>query len=76
MAPELLESAVYGYGCPGYTREEAEQEFGSSDYRVTSLWNSDNRDNILRNIDIDYDTSYCEILYQNGGSGENFFMFL
>lgn len=61
---------------PGYTREEAEQEFGSSDYRVTSLWNSDNRDNILRNIDIDYDTSYCEILYQNGGLGENFFMFL
>lgn len=25
--PELLESAVYTYGCPGYTREEAEKEF-------------------------------------------------
>ena len=31
--PELLESAVYTYGCPGYTREEAEREFGSSDYK-------------------------------------------
>lgn len=28
--PELLESAVYTYGCPGYTREEAEKEFGSN----------------------------------------------
>lgn len=31
--PELLESAVYTYGCPGYTREEAEKEFGSADYK-------------------------------------------
>ena len=35
--PELLESAVYGYDCSGYTREEAEKEFGSSDYKVTSI---------------------------------------
>jgi len=52
--PELLESAVYGYGCPGYSKEEAEKQFGSSDYRVTSLWNNSNRDNILRKIAINY----------------------
>lgn len=52
--PELLESAVYGYGCPGYSREEAEEQFGSSDYQVTSLWNHPNRENILRHIDINY----------------------
>lgn len=54
--PELLESAVYGYGCFGYTRAEAEKEFGSSDYQVTSLWNNPNRESILKSIDIDYDT--------------------
>ena len=34
---ELLASAVYGYGCPGYTREEAARVFGRADYKVTSL---------------------------------------
>lgn len=53
--PEMLESAVYGYGCPGLTKEEAEKQFGSSDYRVTSLWNNPDRDRILCNIVIDYD---------------------
>ncbi len=50
--PELLESAVYGYGCPGYTREEAEKEFGSADYKVTSISDHPNRDKIIDSIDI------------------------
>lgn len=50
--PELLESAVYGYGCPGYTREEAEKEFGSSDYKVTSILQNPDRDKIIDSIDI------------------------
>ncbi len=50
--PELLESAVYGYGCPGYTREEAKKEFGSADYKVTSIFDNPNRDKILESIDI------------------------
>lgn len=58
--PELLESAVYGYGCPGYTREEAEREFGSSDYRITSLLENPERDEILMHIDIDYETVAAE----------------
>lgn len=53
--PELLESAVYGYGCPGYTREEAEKEFGSSDYKVTSVLDNPNRDEIIESIDISSD---------------------
>ncbi len=52
--PELLESAVYGYGCPGYTREEAEREFGSSDYKITSLLENPEKDEILMQIDIEY----------------------
>lgn len=53
--PELLESAVYGYGCPGYTREEAEKEFGSADYKVTSVLDNPNRDEIIESIDISSD---------------------
>lgn len=53
--PELLESAVYGYGCPGYTREEAEKEFGSSDYKVTSILENPNREKIIDSIDISSD---------------------
>lgn len=53
--PELLESAVYTYGCPGYTREEAEKEFGSSDYKVTSILQNPNRDQIIESIDISSD---------------------
>ncbi len=53
--PELLESAVYGYGCPGYTREEAEKEFGSADYKVTSILDNPNRDKIIESIDISSD---------------------
>lgn len=30
--PELLESAVYTYDCAGYTREEAEEKFGSTSH--------------------------------------------
>lgn len=58
--PEMLESAVYGYGCPGYTREEAAKVFGSSDYQITSLWNNPKRESILRNIIIDYYTVTAE----------------
>lgn len=53
--PELLESAVYTYGCPGYTREEAEKEFGSADYKVTSIWENPDRDKIIESIDISSD---------------------
>ena len=45
--PELLESAVYGYGCSDYTREEAEKEFGSSDYKVTSILENPDREKLL-----------------------------
>ena len=50
--PALLASAVYGYGCPGYTREEAAQVFGRADYKVTSLRGSPCRERILRSVDI------------------------
>lgn len=53
--PELLESAVYTYGCPGYTREEAEREFGSSDYKVTSILENPDKDKIIESIDISSD---------------------
>ena len=53
--PELLESAVYTYGCPGYTREEAEKEFGSADYKITSILENPNRDIIVDSIDISSD---------------------
>ena len=49
---ELLASAVYGYGCPGYTREEAARVFGRADYKVTSLRGSPCRERILRSVDI------------------------
>ena len=53
--PELLESAVYTYGCPGYTREEAEKEFGSSDYKVTSILKNPDKEEIIDSIDISSD---------------------
>ncbi|MDE6363850.1 MAG: hypothetical protein K2L86_06230 [Lachnospiraceae bacterium] len=53
--PELLESAVYTYGCPGYTREEAEKEFGSADYKVTSVLRNPDREEIITGIDISSD---------------------
>lgn len=53
--PELLESAVYAYGCPGYTREEAKKEFGSSDYKVTSILENPDKDKIIDSIDISSD---------------------
>ena len=56
--PELLESDVYGYGCPGYTREEAEKEFGSADYKVTSIWENPDREKIINSIDISSDFAW------------------
>ena len=56
--PELLESAVYGYGCAGYTREEAAREFGRADYKVTSLKNSPAREEIHKAIDISSDCGW------------------
>lgn len=53
--PELLESAVYTYGCPGYTREDAEREFGSSDYKVTSILENPDKDKIIESINISSD---------------------
>ncbi len=53
--PELLESAVYTYGCPGYTREEAQKEFGRADYKVTSILDNPDRDTIIDSIDISSD---------------------
>lgn len=53
--PELLESAVYGYGCPGYTREEARKEFGFADYKITSIYDDPNRDKIIESINISSD---------------------
>lgn len=57
--PELLESAVYGYGCPGYTREEAEKEFGSADYKVTSIFDNPDCDKIIESIDISSDYKWA-----------------
>jgi len=54
--PELLESAVFTYGCPGYTRAEAEKVFGSSDYKITSLYQNPDKNKILESIDIKYYT--------------------
>lgn len=54
--PWLLESAIYTYGCPGYTREEAEREFGSADYKATSLLASPYKDEVLEAIKIEYFT--------------------
>ncbi len=53
--PEMLESAVFTYGCPGYTREEAEKEFGSADYKITSVLDNPDRDRIVAGIDISSD---------------------
>ncbi len=53
--PELLESCVYGYGCGGGTREETVKDFGTADYKVTSLRNSPQREEIRRRIDISSD---------------------
>lgn len=58
--PELLESAVFTYGCPGFTREEAEKEFGTSDYKVTSLLEDAEKDDIIKEIDIEYETLTLE----------------
>lgn len=56
--PELLESAVYTYGCPGLTREEAEKQFGSSDYKITSILENPDMDKIIESIDISADYSW------------------
>lgn len=56
--PELLESAIYTYGCPGYTREQAEEEFGSADYKVTSVLENPDKDKIIAGIDISSDYSW------------------
>ena len=53
--PALLESAVYTYGCPGYTREEAEREFGSADYKVTSILDNPDKEEIIAGMDISSD---------------------
>lgn len=53
--PELLESAVYTYGCPGYTREAAEEEFGTADYKVTSILDNPDKAEIIAGIDISSD---------------------
>ena len=50
--PELLESAVYGYGCAGYSREDAALLFGRADHKVTSLKDSPYREEILKAMDI------------------------
>ena len=49
------ESAVYGYGCAGYTREDAAQLFGRADYKVTYLKDSPHREEIHKAIDISSD---------------------
>ncbi len=53
--PELLESAVFSYGCPGYTRKEIEEMFGSADYKVTSILDNPDKDKIIDSIDISSD---------------------
>ena len=49
-----LEEAVYGYGCTGYTREEAQKVFGSADYKVTSLLNCPYKEEIINHIEIEF----------------------
>ena len=51
---EILEQAVYGYGCIGFTREEITEKFGSSDYKITSVNESKFKDDIIDDIEIDY----------------------
>lgn len=51
--PALLESDVYGYGCPGMTREEVAERFGSADYKVTSLRECPDREEIVGELDVD-----------------------
>ena len=48
----LLESDVYGYGCPGMTRKEVAERFGSADCKVTSLRECPDREEIVRELDI------------------------
>lgn len=50
--PALLESDVYGYGLPGMSREEAVEQFGSADYRVTSLRECVDREEIVQALDV------------------------
>lgn len=57
--PELLKSVVYGYGLAGYTKEELEKEFGCI-YKITSLNNISNRNEIIQSIEINYDMEWFE----------------
>lgn len=50
--PALLESDVYGYGLPGLTRKEAAEQFGSADYKITSLRACADREEIVRAPDV------------------------
>lgn len=59
--PELLESAVFTYGCPGLTREEAEIRFGSADYKITSFLENPHQDEIMKSIEFHYFTVTPEI---------------
>ena len=58
--PELLKSVVYGYGIIGMTREEVEKEFGSADYKITSIYTSKDKQRILDGIDISYEYKWVK----------------
>lgn len=51
---QKLEQCVYGYGCTGYSREEAEKMFGSADYIVTSILDNPQKEIIFNEIEIQY----------------------
>lgn len=55
--PEKLEASVYTYGMPWFSREEIEKEYGpgSADYKVTSLLNSPDKEELLSDISITVD---------------------
>ena len=73
--PELLESVVYGYGLAGCTREEILKDFGCL-YKMTSLNDMAERDEILNSIEISYDCKWfkgndiAEIWYNVPLNGE------
>ncbi|MDE7477416.1 MAG: hypothetical protein K2M91_05625 [Lachnospiraceae bacterium] len=73
--PELLESVVYGYGLAGYTREEILKDFGCL-YKITSLNDMVDKDEILDSIEICYDCKWfkgndiAEIWYDVPLNGE------
>lgn len=51
--PEKLESAIFTYGLPWFTKEDMKREFGADccvDYKVTSILKNPDKDKLLEDI--------------------------